>query len=394
MVWVLYTELCMYCTMQKKTSLHKEPINSATIPPIITMTTMTNTDTETLYTTGDIVEGKIIAVDRSTVYIDLSPVGTGIIYGREFTLAKDVLRKVKVGDTISAKIIDLETPDGYIDLSLKEARKIYIWSEAEEAMRDNRVYKVIIKNANRGGLVIDWNGVRGFLPASQLAEEHHPKVLNGDKDTVLNELRKCIGKELSVVIENTDQENDTLIFSEYKDKDSKTEKGEGGGAPAYNVGDVKSGIVTGVVDFGVFVTIDNEIEGLVHISEMDWGLVDDPRKFYSIGNQVQVKIIEIEGDKYSFSFKELHKNPWEDITDRHKVGDTASGVIIKYGPFGAFASIEAGVSGLIHISSFKDAEDLRNTLEIGKTYEFVITNLEPKNQKLTLVPKDRYNKKQ
>ena len=392
MVWVLYTELCMYCTMQKKTSLlSKEPISSATIPPIITMT---NTDTETLYTTGDIVEGKIIAVDRSTVYIDLSPVGTGIIYGREFTAAKDVLRKVKVGDTISAKIIDLETPDGYIDLSLKEARKIYIWSEAEEAMRDNRVYKVIIKNANRGGLVIDWNGVRGFLPASQLAEEHHPKVLNGDKDTVLNELRKCIGKELSVVIENTDQENDTLIFSEYKDKDSKTEKGEGGGAPAYNVGDVKSGIVTGVVDFGVFVTIDNEIEGLVHISEMDWGLVDDPRKFYSTGNQVQVKIIEIEGDKYSFSFKELHKNPWEDIMDRHKVGDTASGVIIKYGPFGAFASIEAGVSGLIHISSFKDAEDLRNTLEIGKTYEFVITNLEPKNQKLTLVPKDRYNKKQ
>ena len=250
-----------------------------------------------------------------------------------------------------------------------------------------------VKSANRGGLVIEWNGVRGFLPASQLTEENYPKVLSRDKDSILNELKKFIDTKMMVTIESTDPTNDTIIFSEYKNNKAKkqTEEDEAKPVTEYKIGDIKNGMVTGVVDFGVFVTIDNTIEGLVHISEMDWGLVDDPRKFCTIGSQVQVKIIDIENDKYSFSFKELHKNPWEEILERHTVGDTVSGVVIKYGPFGAFASIKAGVSGLIHISNFKDEDDLRNSLEIGKTYEFVITNLEPGEQKLTLVPKDRHN---
>ena len=352
-----------------------------------TSTDIKETEVSTHYAIGDVVKGVVVAVDRSVVFIDLSPIGTGIIYGREFNVAKDILRKVQVGDDISAKIIDLETPDGYIDLSLKEARKVYIWNEAEEAMKSGRVYNVIIKNANRGGLVIEWNGIRGFLPASQLSEENYPKILNGNKDTILNELKKFIGKELAVVVESITPADETLIFSENK---SGKKKNAENSMVVHTVGSVANGIVTGVVDFGVFVTIDNGIEGLVHISEIDWGLVDDPRKFYSVGNQVQVKIIEIEDDKYSFSFKELRKNPWKDILERHKVGDVVSGVIIKYGTFGAFASIEAGVSGLVHISSFKDGDNLRNALEIGKTYKFVITNLEPEEQKLTIVPEDRY----
>ena len=356
--------------------------------------TETETKTPETYTVGDIVEGVVVAVDRSVVYIDLAPLGTGIIYGREFTVAKDILRKTRVGDTISAQIIDMETPEGYIDLSLKEARKAFIWSEAEESMSTKRMYEVTVKNANRGGLVIEWNGVRGFLPASQLTEENYPKVLSRDKDSILNELKKFIDQKMMVTIESADPANDTIIFSEYKDGKGAGTKTMGEktdeAKPEYKVGDIKNGIVTGVVDFGVFVTIDNAIEGLVHISEMDWGLVDDPRKFCAVGNPVQVKIIDIENDKYSFSFKELHKNPWEEILERHAVGDTVSGVVIKFGTFGAFASIKAGVSGLVHISNFEDENDLRNSLEIGKTYEFVITNLEPKEQKLTLVPKDKY----
>lgn len=361
---------------------------------------MQSTDTEVkaadIHTVGDIVEGVVIAVDRSVVYIDLSPVGTGIIYGREFTVAKDILRKTRVGDTISAQIIEMETSEGYIDLSLKEARKAFIWGEAEESLKTKRVYEVIVKNANRGGLVIEWNGVRGFLPASQLTEENYPKVLSRDKDSILNELKKFVDQKMMVVIESVDPANDTIIFSEHKDGESVKKEGAGQSADVktkYKVGDIKNGIVTGVVDFGVFVTIDNTVEGLVHISEMDWGLVDDPRKFCTVGSPVQVKIIDIEDDKYSFSFKELYKNPWEEIHERHAVGDTVSGVIIKFGTFGAFASIKAGVSGLVHISNFKDENDLRNSLEIGKTYEFVITNLEPQEQKLTLVPKDRYEER-
>lgn len=338
---------------------------------------------------GDLVEGKVIAINRSTVYIDLPPFGTGIIYGREFLVAKDILRKSKVGDSISAKIIDLETPEGYIDLSLKEARKAQIWSEAEESMGNGRVYEVIVKNANRGGLVIEWNGIRGFLPASQLSEKNYPKVINGDKDTILNELKKLIGQKISVVISTIDPKTDNLIFSEFSGETRLAEDGEtliSEAAPIVKieVGDVKTGIVTGVVDFGVFVRLNENIEGLVHISEIDWGLVDDPRKFYSAGDQITIKVIELQNDKYSFSVKALKRNPWEEAKTRYKTGDEVSGVILKYSQHGAFASIEAGVTGLVHISSFKDEEELRANLGIGKTYKFKISNFSSEEQKLTL----------
>lgn len=341
------------------------------------------------YQVGDVVEGIVVAVDRSTVYLDLSPIGTGIIYGKEFIAAKDLLRKVRIGDTISAKIIDLSTPEGYIDLSLKEFRKALVLKEAEEALASGRTYEVVITSANRGGLVTEWNGLRGFIPASQLSEEHYPKVLSGGKEAILNELKKLVGKKLTVVVESLGEESGTLIFAEKETEQSKMKKQQAaaeGTSVTYKVGDIKSGIVTGVADFGVFVSIANGVEGLVHISEMDWGLVDNPRRFYSVGENVQVKIIKNEDDKLSFSFKELLKNPWEDIQDRYKINDVVSGVVIKYGDHGAFASIEAGVSGLIHVSNFAGEDELRNELEIGKSYKFTITNLEPEKQKLILAP--------
>ena len=225
------------------------------------------------------------------------------------------------------------------------------------------------------------------MPASQLTEEHYPKVISKDKNEIMNELKKLVGKKLQVIIDSVDIEKDTLILSEHKNGNVSRSATKEENAIEYKVGDIKNGVVSGVVDFGVFVTLDNKIEGLVHISEMDWGLVDDPRRFYSIGKAVQVKIIELENDKYSFSFKELKENPWKSVSERRKAGDTVTGVVLKYGQHGAFASIEAGISGLIHISNFKDETDLRNNLEIGKTYEFTISNLEPNEQKLTLVPK-------
>ncbi len=347
------------------------------------------------YRVGDVVEGAVVNIDRSAVYIDLSPIGTGVIYGREFLLAKEILRKIKVGDSISAKIIALETDEGYIDLSLKEARKALIWSEAERSMADGRTYEVTVKNANRGGLIMEWNGIRGFLPASQLSEKHYPKVLNANKDAILNELKKLITKKLSVVIMSIDIKNDDLIFSEHKQKASGADGEEGDDKETktvYKVSDVKPGVVTGVVDFGVFIRIDDAVEGLVHISEMDWGLVDDPRRFYNVGDQVMVKIIDVQDGKYSLSIKALHTNPWEDAGTRYKVGDAVSGVIIKCGSFGAFASIEAGVTGLIHVSCYDDEEHLRENLEIGKSYQFVILNFDPGMQKLTLTLKDKNDK--
>src|SRR3989338_7946734 len=139
-----------------------------------------------------LVEGPVILIQKSSVYVDLSPFGTGIIYGREFINAKDIIKKINLGDIIKAKVVETENEDGYIELSLKEAKQALTWSEAEKAIKEKTVFNLEIKDANKGGLILEWQGVQGFLPASQLKAEHYPRVLDSDKDKILKELKKLV----------------------------------------------------------------------------------------------------------------------------------------------------------------------------------------------------------
>lgn len=329
---------------------------------------------------GDLVEGPVVAVEKSSVYVDLPPFGTGIIYGREYLNARDILRRVNVGDNIAAKIVDPENKDGYIELSLKEARQALIWSEAEDIIREKRILELPVKDANKGGLILEWQGIQGFLPASQLKSEHYPRVDDGDKDKIYEELKKLIGTTLPVTVIGAIPKEGKLIFSEkspnQKEKHEIIEK--------YQIGDVFEGTVTGIVDFGVFVKIEEGLEGLVHISEIDWGLVDDPRNFFKVGDKIKVKVIEIKEGKISLSVKALKDNPWKDAEKKYKKDDEVSGVIIKFNKHGALASLEEGVAGLVHVSEFGTEEKLRATLELGKTYKFKITLFDPKEQKMAL----------
>lgn len=217
---------------------------------------------------GQIVEGVVAAVGRARVYIDIMPYGTGIIYGREYMNARDILRKVSPGDVIASKVVMPENEDGYIELSLKEARQALIWADAEEAAKKGTVMSLEVKDANKGGLIIEWQGIQGFLPASQLSSENYPRVSDGNKDAILTALNELIGKHLSVAVITADQKEHKLIFSE-KSLQEKEEKGEK--VNKYEVGSVIKGEVTGAVDFGVFVKLEPGLEGLVHISEIDWG---------------------------------------------------------------------------------------------------------------------------
>ncbi len=330
---------------------------------------------------GDLVEGTIIELVRGRLYVDLPPFGTGIIYGREYLNAADVLRKSNPGDLITAKVVDPSGLDGYIELSLKEARQAAIWGEAEQAIASQSVYTLTVEEANKGGLILSWQGIQGFLPASQLSKEHYPRVPEGDKDKIFSELQKLQGMPMSVRIITADPKEGKLIFSERtgaedEEKTSLIDK--------YSVGDVIEGEVTGAVDFGVFVKLEQGLEGLVHISELDWGLVEDPRALFNVGDKVSVKVIEIKDGKISLSIKALKENPWKTASDRYKKGMEVSGVIIKYNKHGALASIEEGVAGLVHISEFGTPAELRDTLELGKSYPFQITLFEPKDQRMTL----------
>lgn len=329
---------------------------------------------------GDLVEGPVIAIAKNSLYIDLKPYGTGIIYGREYMAARDIIRKIAPGDTVGAKVVDTGNADGYIELSLKEAKQALIWGEAQDAIRDKRVLDLPITEANKGGLIINWQGIQGFLPASQLKAEHYPRVSDGDKDRILDELKKLIGTRIAVSIISASPKEGKLIFSEKSLGEKDKEKIIG----KYKVGDAVEGEVTGIVDFGIFVKLEEGLEGLVHISEIDWALVEDPRSLFKVGQKVTVKIIEIKDGKVSLSIKALKQNPWVDASKRYKKDDTVSGVIIKYNKHGALAAIEEGVAGLVHISEFGSEDKLRSTLELGKTYKFKITLFDVKDQKMAL----------
>jgi small subunit ribosomal protein S1 len=228
---------------------------------------------------------------------------------------------------------------------------------------------------------LEWKGIGGFLPASQLKAEHYPRVPDGDKDSIMEELKKFVGQTLTVSIIGTDSKEGKLIFSE-KNQDSKLKKEIIG---KYTLGDVVDGEVTGAVDFGIFIKIQEGLEGLIHISEIDWSLVENPRELFKVGDKVRAKIIDIKEDKISLSIKALKENPWQEAEKKYKRGEVVKGVVIKHNRHGALVSLEEGVAGLVHISEFTNEEELRRALELGKTYTFTINVFEPKDQKMTLL---------
>lgn len=328
----------------------------------------------------DDVEGTVVSIKKSAIYIDLGIYGVGIIYGAEFIQARDVIKKINIGDSIKSKVIEAENENGHVELSLKEAKQAAMWSDADEAIKSKTVFDLVIKEANKGGLILDWQGVAGFLPASQLKNENYPRVMDGDKDKILRELKKLIGKRISVCVIGAMPKEGKLIFSE-KDVDGQ-EKTEMVGK--YSVDDEVEGKITGVVEFGAFVELGDGLEGLIHISEMSWSLIDDPKTLFKVGDTVKAKIIEIKDGKVSLSVKGLTINPWLEAEKKFKKGDVVKGVVIKFNKHGALASINEGVAGLVHISEFPSEEKMKETLGLGKVYDFAITFFEPKEQRMTL----------
>ncbi len=329
---------------------------------------------------GDLTQGKVIEQKGSSLFVDLGPFGVGIIYGREFINARDIIRTLKPEDVVTAKVVTLENEQGYTELSLKEAGQEIVWRETEELQRKHASLTLPIIDANKGGLILEWRGIQGFLPASQLRLKHYPRVEGGDKEKILEELKKLVGTEIAVTIIANDPQEKKLIFSE-----KGTEADELKEIIAkYKVGDIVSCEVTGVVDFGIFVKIEDGLEGLVHISEMDWSLIENPSDFFKIDDKVAAQIIEIKDGKISLSVKALKQNPWTAIQEKYKKGDIVKGVVIKFNKHGALISVEEGVAGLVHVSEFGSENKMREKLELGKSYFFQIILFEPKDHRLIL----------
>ena len=326
---------------------------------------------------GEVVTGKVLSLKKHEVLIDLGAQGVGFVPRREVGFS----RNISEGDEVSASVVDTELENGMSLLSLRKAVKDGGWEEVTARLESGEVIDIQPYDANRGGLLVEYEGVRGFLPVSQLSAEHYPRVGSSDKDEILQRLNNLIGKTMKVRILDADRKSNKLIFSEKEAvKDGLAERFE-----KLAVGDQVEGVVTGVVDFGVFVNVEG-IEGLVHISEISWERVNNPSDYVKTGQTIKAKIIAIDKDRLSLSMKQLTQDPWLTEVQNFSKGDKVEGTVTRITPFGAFVQVSPAIEALVHISELGDSNnvDPEKVFTLNERKEFVILDIDKENRKISL----------
>lgn len=341
---------------------------------------------------GSIVEGRVVARDRSSLFIDLGLQGTGIIYGREFYQAKEIIKNLNIGDVVFAKVVEMENEEGYRELSLRDATHEINWQKLRDLKNNEEIINVKITGVNKGGLLTSVNGLAAFLPVSQLSAENYPRVEDADKQKILKELQKFVGKTMEVKVLDLLESEGKLILSEK----AKTDKALKEMLKNYKKADIIEGKITGIADFGAFIKFPldekskesseekSEIEGLIHISELDWQLVQNPAEVVKVGEVVKAKIIDINNNQVFLSLKSMKENPWEEIEKKYKKDDEIKGKVISFSPFGAFIEVLPKIRGLCHVSEFASQKEMEDSLKIGETYNFKILLIEPKEYRMSL----------
>ncbi|MDD2730625.1 MAG: S1 RNA-binding domain-containing protein [Candidatus Portnoybacteria bacterium] len=349
---------------------------------------------------GDIVQGKILEIGKSSVFVDLGKIGTGVLLGREIKENRNLIKALQIGQDISAMVLETENEQGLVELSLQAAHREQSWDALKKLLAEKTIAKAKVISANRGGLMVSVNEMSGFLPVSQLSYEHYPRVEDGDKTKILQELNKLVGQELNVRAIDVDASEQKLIVSEKATEEEKIRQA----LSQYQLGDLVTGEISGVVDFGAFIKFPlketegsnhpETMEGLIHISEIDWQLIEDPRQHLKVGQKVTAKIISISGDRLYLSLKALKKDPWLDVEQKYQKDQMVSAAVTKINPFGAFVQLDQDIHGLVHVSEFSSFEEMGQQLKIGQRYEFKILSVEPKSHKMALAPATGKNAKE
>lgn len=376
-----------------KTAKAKSAATSSTATPSAMQQLLDNQELS-IPRVGDVIDAAVIDISANIVLLDIGPIGTGMVIGREAKsgLAEDA--KLRSGSKVQATVVDLDNDDGYIELSIREASYERAWDDLRAKMDNKETIAIKIMDANKGGLMVEINGVTGFLPVSQLSSKNYPRVEDGDKNKILELLKRLIGQELGVRIIDINQVDEKLIVSEkaaHSDRERKVIAG-------LTVGDTITGEVSGVVDFGAFVKFlpphtdatddDDRLEGLIHISELAWQLIDNPREVIKVGDKTEAKIIGIDDTRISLSIKALKEDPWTKITDKYAVGEIYQGKVDKITHFGAFVYLDSDIHGLAHVSEFQDlypGKKLDEKIEAKKEYMWKILSIEPKEHRMGLV---------
>jgi len=332
---------------------------------------------------GDLVEGIVVSVSHGEVLLDVGAKSEGIISGTELVDTDNTHKNLKPGDKILAMVMQAENEQGYIVLSLKRAEKDRKWQVAESAFDDGSILEAVVVEYNKGGLLVDCIGLRGFVPLSHLDRVHFTEDIGkyaGGSDAELKEILDVLaGKTLKAKAIEVDRAKNRLVLSEKEAMGTYSIEARQKRLETIKIGDTLEGVVTGIMNFGIFVDLEG-IEGLVHISEIAWEKVNHPGDYYQVGSSISVKVLGIdeESKKLALSVKQLIDNPWETVEDKYPIGSKVTGRVSKIVPFGAFVNLEKGLDGLIHVS------ETDGPLEEGQDVTAVVTQVDGNSQKLAL----------
>lgn len=331
---------------------------------------------------GSLVDGKVVSIYKNKILVDINGVAIGMITGREAKDSEDTIKSIQIGDPISAYVIEGENDEGYVILSLRKANQEKTWRKFIDAYEKQEVVSVKANEANKGGLLLEVDGIKGFIPVSQLAPMHYPRVNDADSNMILQRLQELIGLKFLVKIISIDKENGKLILSEKAAMEEQRKISLG----KLKVGQVVKGTISGIVKFGIFVAFDG-LEGLVHISEIAWGHVKNPADYGRLGEKVDVMVIGVDGDKISLSMKRLVSDPWLEAAKMFAIGSEVEGEVNRLTPFGAFVKLSDEINGLIHITEIPGGENMKDpseALKIGQKIKAKVIAVEPEEHRVGL----------
>jgi len=330
---------------------------------------------------GSLMEGTVISTEKNKVLVDLDGIHTGIITGQEAHDSAGTVKTLENGDSVTAYVLEEENEDGLVVLSLKKASQQKTWNKFIAAYENEEAIVVSPNEANKGGLLLNVDGIKGFIPVSQLAPLHYPRVDGADSAQILLRLQKLIAVPLTVKIINLEYEGGKMILSEKAAEQANRQ----GALDKLEIGQKLKGKISGIVKFGIFVTFDG-LEGLVHISEIAWGHVKDPHDYGKLNDDVEVLVIGKEKDKISLSMKRLVPDPWIEATKKYKIGTIVEADVGRVTPFGVFIKLDDEINGLIHVSeiSVDDVADPADVIKVGDRVKAKIIAIDPDDHRVAL----------
>jgi small subunit ribosomal protein S1 len=331
---------------------------------------------------GDVLEGTILSAGKNEVYIDIPSYGLGVVRGRELYDETVRLEALKAGDPVFASVVEPENKEGNIEMSFRAAGQERVWQTLTDRLRSREIIATKILDANKGGLMVEVNGVMGFLPVSQLSTEHYPRVEDGDKNKILEVLKSYIGSQFAVQVITADANEEKLIVSEKAVGEEALRAKIG----KLKIGEVVEGEVSGIVDFGIFIKFGTGLEGLVHISELAWNRIEHPKDLYKVGQKLSAQVISIDRDRISLSVKRLQSDPWLESIKKYEVGQTVTGKVTKVMQYGAFVELDPEIYGLVHSVelSGEEGKDPSEVVKPGDEKQFKIISIEPQEHRLGL----------